>query len=40
MCKEELGGDLNYDALLSGCQNYHIRESINNHEDTVIPMLG
>jgi len=40
MFKEELGGGLSCDALLAGCQNYHLRESINDHEGTVIPMLG
>jgi hypothetical protein len=40
MCKEELGGGLSYDALLAGYQNFHLRESINDHEDTSIPMLG
>jgi hypothetical protein len=28
------------DALLAGCQNCHLRESINDHEYIVIPMLG
>jgi hypothetical protein len=40
MFKEEVGGGLDYDALLVGCQNFHLRESINVHEDTVIPMIG
>jgi hypothetical protein len=40
MFKEDLSGGLNCDALLVGCQNYHLRESINDHEDTFIPMLG
>jgi hypothetical protein len=40
MCKEEREGGLECDVLLAGCQNYHIRESINDHKDIVIPMLG
>jgi hypothetical protein len=40
MFKEELSSGLGCDALLAGCQNCHLRESINNHEDIVIPMLG
>jgi hypothetical protein len=36
MCEEELGGGLDFDALLAGRQNCHLRESINNHEDTII----
>jgi hypothetical protein len=40
MCEEELGNGLICDALLAGCQNFHLRESINNHEYIVIPMLG
>jgi hypothetical protein len=40
MFKEELGGGLNYDALLVGCQYFHLRESINDHKDTFIPMLS
>jgi hypothetical protein len=40
MCEEELGGGLGCDALLEGCQNLHLRESIDDHEDIVIPMLG
>jgi hypothetical protein len=27
--KEELSGGLSYDAHLAGCQNYHLKESIN-----------
>jgi hypothetical protein len=38
--KEELSGGLGCDSLLVGCQNFHLRESINDHKDTIIPMLG
>jgi hypothetical protein len=38
--KEELNSGLDYDALLLGCQNCHLRELINDHEDIVITMLG
>ena len=40
MCEEDLGGGLGCVSLLAGCQNFHLRELINDHEDTVIPMLG
>jgi hypothetical protein len=40
MCKEDIGGVLGCDALLVGCQNCHLGELINEHEDIVIPMLG
>jgi hypothetical protein len=40
MLEEELGGGLGCDTLLAGGQNGHLRESINNHEYTVISMLG
>jgi len=40
MFKEELGGGLDYDSLLVGYQNYHLRESINDHKDTIVPLLG
>jgi hypothetical protein len=38
--KEDLSIDLGCDALLVGCENFHLRESINNHEETIITMLG
>jgi hypothetical protein len=38
--EEELGSDLRYNTLLASSQNGHLRESINNHEYTVISMLG
>jgi hypothetical protein len=31
---------LGCDDLLAGCQNFHLRELINDHEDIVIPMIG
>jgi hypothetical protein len=39
-CEEDLGGGLYYDALLAECQNFHLRESIDDYEDKIIPMLG
>jgi hypothetical protein len=39
-CKEDLSGGLNRDSLLARCQNCHLRELINDHEDTIIPILG
>jgi hypothetical protein len=38
--KVDISSDLVYDALLAGCQNCYLREVINNHEDTIIQMLG
>jgi hypothetical protein len=38
--KEEISNGLGCDDLLAGCQNYHFRELINEHEDIVIPVLG
>jgi hypothetical protein len=38
--KEYLSSGLDVDTLLVECQNYHIRESINDHKDIVITMLG
>jgi hypothetical protein len=40
MLKEELGSGLDCDTLLARGHNGHLRESINNHEYTVISMLG
>jgi hypothetical protein len=40
MYEDELGGGLNYDDLFLGYQISHLRELINDHEETVIPMLG
>jgi hypothetical protein len=40
MLKEELRNGISCDDLLAVCQNCHLRESINYHEDNVIPMLG
>jgi hypothetical protein len=40
MLKEEIGSGLGCDTLLVGCQNCHLRESINDHEDTIITILG
>jgi hypothetical protein len=37
--KEDLSSGLDYGTLLIGCQNCHLRESINDHEDTVITSL-
>jgi hypothetical protein len=38
--KEDSSSGLGCDTLLSGCQNYHLRESINDHEDIVINILS
>ena len=38
--KEEFSSGFYYDILLVGCHNGHLRESINDHENTVISMLS
>jgi hypothetical protein len=38
--KKSLDNGLDCDTLLAGDQNGHLRELINNHEYTVISMLG
>jgi hypothetical protein len=40
LLKEELGSELCCDALLTGDKNHHLGKSINNHENTVISLLG
>jgi hypothetical protein len=40
MLEEELGNVLDCDTLLLGNHNCHLRESIKNHEYTIISMLG
>lgn len=40
MLQEELSVGIDCDTLLAGCQNGHLRELINNHKYTVIPILG
>jgi hypothetical protein len=40
MLKEEISSGLGCDTLLAGCQNCHLRESINHHKETVITMFG
>jgi hypothetical protein len=38
--EDDLSNGLGFDNLLAGCQNYHLRVLINDHEDIVITMLG
>ena len=38
--KEELNSGLGYDILLARFKKFHVLELINDHEDTVITMLG
>jgi hypothetical protein len=40
MLKEEIRHGLNCDILLARCQNGHLGEPINNHNNVVISMLG
>jgi hypothetical protein len=45
MFKEEHGDGLGYDglgcdALLAGFQRYDLRELINDHKYTIVPILG
>ena len=37
--KEELGQGLNYDILLTGYQNGHLRKPISNHKMESFPFL-
>jgi hypothetical protein len=38
--KEELGSICCYEILLSGCEDGHLRKSINDHKHIVISLLG
>jgi hypothetical protein len=38
--KDYLSSGFDYDTLLTWCQNGHLRESIENHKDTIVTMLG
>jgi len=38
--KEEFGSDFFCDTFLASSQNRHLKESINDHENTSISMLG
>ena len=38
--KEELSSGLYCDTLLVGCHDGHIREFVDDHENTIVSMLG
>jgi hypothetical protein len=38
--KEELSSGLDCDSLLPGWKNFHLKESINDHEEKIITMIG
>jgi hypothetical protein len=38
--EEDLGSLYHYDILIIGCEDFHLRKSMNEHKHTVIPVLG
>jgi hypothetical protein len=40
MLKEDPRSGLGYDTLFTWCQNYHLRESIDEHKGKIMTMLG